>query len=53
MLEKLRGEPVLIANLIVAIAAIIGLDLDGGQLAGAIGTLVAAAAAVRSRVSPI
>ena len=52
MLSKLRSEPVVIANLIVAVAAIIGLDLDGGQLAAAIGTLAAAAAAVRSMVSP-
>lgn len=52
-MSKLRTEPVLIANLLVAVAAIIGLDLDGGELAAAIGTLAAAAAGVRARVSPV
>ena len=52
-MSKLRTEPVLIANLIVAVAAIIGLDLDGGELAAAIGTLVAATVAVRQAVTPV
>lgn len=52
-MSKLRNEPVLLANLIVAIAAILGLDLDGGEIAAAVGTLVAAAVAVRARVSPV
>ena len=52
MMSKIRTEPVLIANLVVAVAAIIGLDLDGAEIAGAIGVLGAAAAAVRSVVSP-
>lgn len=51
--SKLRTEPVLIANLIVAVAAIIGLDLDGGELAAAIGTLAATTVAVRRAVSPV
>ena len=51
--SKLRTEPVLIANLLVAVAAIIGLDLDGGELAAAIGTLTATTVAVRRAVSPV
>lgn len=52
-MRKLRNEPVLLANLIVAVAAILGLDLDGEEIAAAVGTLVAAAWAVRRRVSPV
>lgn len=52
-MSKIRTEPVLIANLIVAVAAIIGLDLDGSELAAAIGTLTATAVAVRRAVTPV
>ena len=52
-MSKIRTEPVLIANLIVAVAAIIGLDLDGGELAAAIGTLAATTVAVRRAVTPV
>ncbi len=52
-MSKLRTEPVLIANLFVAVAAIIGLDLDGGEIAAAIGTLAAVAVAVRQQVTPV
>ena len=52
-MSKIRTEPVLIANLLVAVAAIIGLDLDGGELAAAIGTLTATTVAVRRAVSPV
>lgn len=52
-MNKLRTEPVLIANLLVAVAAIIGLDLDPAEIAGAVGVLAAVGAAVRSRVSPV
>ena len=52
-MSKIRTEPVLIANLLVAVAAIIGLDLDGGAIAAAIGTLAAAAVAVRQAVTPV
>jgi hypothetical protein len=49
----MKSEPVLIAQAIVAIAAVFGLGLNVDESATVVAILAAAAAWVRSRVSPV
>jgi hypothetical protein len=48
-----KNEPVLIAQAVVAVAAVIGLDLSLEETGVVVAALAAVAAWVRSKVSPV